>query len=187
MKQRCDRLDKAIREGRLLRRAWVDGNRACLLGTLAPECLPERASEACPPSVAPLWFAQLMPWIDDSTSDEGWLALMKRFAAAARQWSRLTPAQWEQIRVDWLCDDVLPTGLPLVDRVRRALRGDGSLERAAADAVRGAEKARLAGEWVLSHRLCVAGYAPWPYRAVVFVRRETVDCLVKALLDRIQA
>jgi len=173
-----DRLDLYIEEGRLIRHAWTreeEGrHHACLLAALAPETGEVESADACPADLMPVWLAHVTVWLDDAGTEEAWSGHVRRYASLARRWHVLDKETWEQVRVDWLTDDVLPEALAhvtvdewgvreAVEGVRRALRGDGDLDAAAAeaDAADAAEWATTAaGESPLRRR--VRGVtAPW--------------------------
>jgi hypothetical protein len=109
MTERCARLDTFIEEGRLIRGDWEenrDGREyVCLLVALSPEVvsvspysgLPEANIEECPADVMPAWLANLTPWIDDTGTEEEWPTVIQRYAALAKRWGVLYPAEWEQL------------------------------------------------------------------------------------------
>ena len=97
--ERLDRLDALIREDRIIRGAWTERDRACLLAALAPEAGKAQSASTCPAEVMPEWLAHLTPWIDDAPSEEAWPALVRRYAALARQWHVLDAAGWERARI----------------------------------------------------------------------------------------
>lgn len=97
--ERLDRLDTMIRENRIIRGAWTERDRACLLAALAPEAGKAQSASACPAEVMPEWLAHLTPWIDDAPSEEAWPALVRRYAALARRWHVLDTAAWERARI----------------------------------------------------------------------------------------
>lgn len=206
MTERCDRLDAAIRDGRLIRNAWTVGeNRVCLLAALSPECAVTERSTDCPAEVAPRWLAELTPWIDDNGSDRAWPAMVRRYAAVARRWHALTPEAWERVRVDWVCDDVLPEALShvvfdehgacqAVEAVRRALREGSDINApigVAAQVARAAHGARrLSAAWAAESAFAArARDTVWAMRATLAAPhpRLAVDHLTAALLGRIEA
>lgn len=107
--ERCDLLDQYIAEGRLLRDTWQrveDGRQyACLLTAISPEALDIAKSGAwsspafaCPASVMPRWFADLVPWLDDAGSLAKWPSVIRRFAASFRR--PRSPEDWEALETD---------------------------------------------------------------------------------------
>jgi hypothetical protein len=95
-------LDTLIAEERLIRNAWAGKDAkgretACLLAALAPETALETDAGACPATVMPAWLAHLTPWMDDSGSLAAWPAMVRRYAALARRWHVLSPAQWYRL------------------------------------------------------------------------------------------
>ncbi len=97
--ERLDRLDALIREERIIRGAWTERDRACLLAALAPEAGKAESASACPAEVMPRWLAHLPPWLDDAPSEQAWPALVRRYAGLARRWGALDAAAWERARV----------------------------------------------------------------------------------------
>jgi hypothetical protein len=99
--ERLDRLDTYIREGRLLRRAWIreEGGRACacLLAALAPEVGAQEDPQACPVALMPSWFACMTVWLDDAGSDAAWPAMVVRYASLARRWDILDHVAWRRL------------------------------------------------------------------------------------------
>lgn len=99
--ERLDRLDTYIREGRLLRRAWIreEGGRAraCLLAALSPEVGAQEDPHACPAALMPSWFACMTVWLDDAGSDAAWPAMVVRYASLARRWDVLDDVAWRRV------------------------------------------------------------------------------------------
>lgn len=98
---RCDRLDKMIRENRIVRHKWGDGKeRACLLLALVPECDGGSAGgdpRMCPANVLPWWMAHLVIWIDDAPSAGRWRDIITSFASLVRRSGSMPPAAWRRL------------------------------------------------------------------------------------------
>jgi hypothetical protein len=93
-----DRLDQYIAEDRLIRNAWTEGtDRACLLAAIAPVTGEKQEASACPSTIMPEWLARLTPWMDDRGSLDAWPGMVRRYAAVARRWHALTPADWRKL------------------------------------------------------------------------------------------
>lgn len=107
--QRIERLHTFIAEDRLIRKTWTgekDGwETACLLAALSPEVGEARDISACPADVMPLWFAHLVPWMDDEGSLAAWPGMVRRFADLASRWHALNEDQWTRLdyRVRSIC------------------------------------------------------------------------------------
>lgn len=97
--ERLERLDAMIRENRIIRCAWTERDRACLLAALSPEAGQAQSASACPAEIMPEWLAYLTPWLDDAPSEEAWPALVRRYAALARRWHALDADGWERARI----------------------------------------------------------------------------------------
>jgi hypothetical protein len=65
MQERCERLNRMIESGDVIRRAW--------------------AAE-----LMPAWLAELTPWLDDEGSEEAWPGLIRRYARCASHFHNLT-------------------------------------------------------------------------------------------------
>lgn len=127
---RFDRLDTFIREGRIVRNVWGDGQeRACLLLALAPEVGSDGNIDACPASVLPPWLAELTPSIDDNVADADWLDIIATYARVVRLGSeRLDAAGWRRVLARFMISilDDLPGEHPakVAAMWRRVLDGD---------------------------------------------------------------
>lgn len=108
-KERCDRLDQMIQEGRLLRNSWkstdeLGREHACLIVALSPEVADAidnyraHPPAACPAWLMPTWLADCVPSIDDNGTEQEWEATVRRFASLARRWWVLGPDDWEIAR-----------------------------------------------------------------------------------------
>lgn len=80
-------------EGRLIRGEWSDTDDAgrpllCLYTALVGDS-DSRPAE-CPARVAPRWLAYLLPFIDDSGSESTWDATVRRVAALAPSFGKLS-------------------------------------------------------------------------------------------------
>lgn len=93
---RADRLDRFIKENRLIRRSFGDGKeRACLLSALAPEVVGTGHPTAnCPAELMPRWFAEVTPIIDDAGSEKKWKGVVTRYAELAHRWHILSQEEW---------------------------------------------------------------------------------------------
>jgi hypothetical protein len=101
IKQRFNRLDRMIKQGKMIRQSWNDftqgEERACLLAAISPEAGEKQTSEACPTSVLPAWFAYLTPSMDDNGTLDAWPAFIKRYAMVVRKASSvLDAAGWRR-------------------------------------------------------------------------------------------
>ena len=99
LEQRFDRLDTFIKEGRLVRKRWGDGQEhACLLLALVPEVGAGGALERCPASVLPGWLGALTPAIDDNGSPGAWPGMVQRYATVVRRGAvTLDDAGWRHV------------------------------------------------------------------------------------------
>ena len=104
LKQRFDRLDSMIAEGRLLRKQWTESGeegkeRACLLAALSPEVAKSHSSGSCPADIIPAWLAQLTPAMDDNGTLGEWSAFVRRYSQVIRSASeKLTEEQWNRVQ-----------------------------------------------------------------------------------------
>jgi hypothetical protein len=130
---RFDRLDRFIREDRVIRGEWGDGQeRACLLLAIAPE-VGYGDIDACPAGVIPPWLAELTPSIDDKVAAEDWSDIISTYARVVRSGSeRFDAAGWRRVLARFMLSvlgDVAEHDTAgVVDRVsalwRRVLDGD---------------------------------------------------------------
>jgi len=99
------RLDAAIVAGDVIRGEWTrteDGReRACLLASLAPACGVRKSAAACPAEVLPAWFAECVPWIDDSGSEAAWGGMIRDFADLLRDSVDAQPELWARLHLRW--------------------------------------------------------------------------------------
>lgn len=169
--ERLDRLDALIRENRIIRGAWTERDRACLLAALAPEAGKAQSASACPAEVMPAWLAHLTPWIDDAPSEEAWSALVGRYAALARRWHVLDTAAWERARIGVLIAIVTESRQHVLPHESRALAAiDGVL----AWLRRGApEDERLAALWAAEAAQTWA--ATWAARSAAETARSAAE------------
>jgi hypothetical protein len=125
--ERIDRLDRVIRENRLIRGKWTAGHgRACLLAALSPEAGAAQSAAACPAELMPPWLAYLTPWLDDAPSADAWPHIVRRYASLARRWHVLDGRAWDRARIGAL--------LAIVEEAR-AHAGDDAIPLAAIDGV----------------------------------------------------
>src|ERR1041385_8675941 len=97
IKARFARLSRLIREDKIIRQQWTDGERVCLLAGLSPEVAEKKDSAACPASVVPPWFAHLTPSMDDNGTAEAWPAFVRRYARVVRKAAlELDAAGWRR-------------------------------------------------------------------------------------------
>jgi hypothetical protein len=88
LNDRFDRLCFFIKESRLIRNEWGDGQeRACLLVAIAPEVGENGDTDRCPAYVLPRWMAHLTPDIDDNGSMDAWPKMVERYATVVRRGS----------------------------------------------------------------------------------------------------
>lgn len=202
--ERLDRLETMIRENRIIRGAWTEGqDRACLLAALSPEAGAKQTAHACPAEVMPAWLAHLTPWLDDAPSEEVWPALVRRYAALARQWHVLDAAGWERARIGALisivsearahCPQHETQTLAAIDGVLAWLRrGAPASERLAA-----LWAAEAAGEWTswAAAAAKAAGASAWAAgasaeaaekAAATAARAEASDRIAIGVLDAIE-
>lgn len=96
-----ERLDKYIREDRLIRGEWAGEKNgkatACLLAALSHKAGEDASPASCPSTLMPAWFAYLTPWIDDSGTIEHWPDVVKRYASLAHRWHVLTKEDWQRL------------------------------------------------------------------------------------------
>jgi hypothetical protein len=99
LNERFDRLDTFIEQGRLVRKAWGDGQgRACLLLALAPEVGAEGAVERCPAYLIPAWLAYLTPGLDDNGTEAAWPTMVRRYSIVVRRGATtLDDAGWRRV------------------------------------------------------------------------------------------
>lgn len=136
--ERFDRLDTMIREGRVIRKAWSEGQeRACLLAALSPEAGQAQSALSCPADVIPPWLAYMTPSMDDNGTAEAWPAFVQRYATVVRRGAEaLDTAGWRraEYRVRALCvreamahtdnADVLAACQTVVSLCDRVVSGD---------------------------------------------------------------
>jgi hypothetical protein len=96
------RLSKFIAEGRIIRKAWVGTDAqgretACWLAALSPTVGQTGDAGVCHAAIMPSWLAYLVPWMDDSGSEEKWPDFLVRFACIMRRTPQLTQAQWSAL------------------------------------------------------------------------------------------
>lgn len=155
---RWERYEQMRREGRLLRTAWTDHDRACWIAALSPEAGKARDAAACPAEVMPVWLAYLTPSVDDNVSSPAWPEMARRYGACARGWHRLDDAAWRRVegavRLTSLAVAHEAVSLdewgviPAIDDVVRLLREGGDPEEwAAAEAAAWAAAEAVGDAW----------------------------------------
>jgi hypothetical protein len=156
---RCDALDRAIDEGRVIWGDWTreeDGRHlACLLAHLAPECGETRDASACPGDVLPPWLAHLTPWMDDNVSDAYRPALWREYARVVRRAAILTADDWR--RLDYAARAIA---------VRDARPHAEGSQLAAIDGVLALLDRGAAGDWPSDDEMEQAARATWMAYAV---------------------
>lgn len=100
-----DRFESYLAEGRLIRNAWTSVDEqgratACALAALFDAVAKEESWTACPADALPRWFAALVPWMDDSGTDEKWAGYMARLSKTLRV--QRTAAQWDSSKFSML-------------------------------------------------------------------------------------
>jgi len=99
------RLDRAIAADTMIRGEWTrtekGRKRACLLAALVPACGVERTAAACPASVLPPWFAECVPWIDESGTVAAWPEMVRTFADLLRDSVGATRELWVRLNLHW--------------------------------------------------------------------------------------
>lgn len=104
-------LQLALTEGRLTHGSWTrtdaDGRQLlCILAAMSPEVAQAENANACPANVAPLWLANLLPWMDDAPSNAYRPEVWRRVADLQARWVALWPAGWPEAasrRADLRC------------------------------------------------------------------------------------
>lgn len=186
LNDRFDRLDCFIEQGRLVRKAWGDGQeRACLLLALAPEVGTDGVMSRCPASVLPPWLAELTPGLDDNGTEAAWPAMVRRYAAVVRRGAEtLDDAGWRRVLARFMIA-VLAEATPhdssgSCQRVSalwsRVLHGDEPGEEEWQVAVKAA---RAGAAWAAAREAAAAEAATWAVRAAW-------DRITTALLDAIE-
>lgn len=124
-------------EGRIIRDKWSDTDEQgrqllCLYTALAGD--PDARPESCPAHLCPRWLAYVLPWMDDSGTEEAWPSVVSRVAALAPRLGGLSGERGDRLRSRWLMtvlDEALshaPEGqhVKAVQRVQALLERHGS-------------------------------------------------------------
>lgn len=93
----------ALDAGLLIRHQWHADDYVCLLLALAPECRTEEGGDPsrCLAEHAPLEWAYLTPWIDDSGSAAVWPSMVREYAEVTRLLVAMPREQQMRLNYTW--------------------------------------------------------------------------------------
>lgn len=168
-----------LAEGRLIRGAYAqtaEDGRQLLCALTALYDNPDARPGQCDAHLCPKWLQHLLPWLDDSGTEERWPEFMRRLAAIAPRFAGMDEATSRKLDltcrrialIEALPRDAAGVVQPVIDLIDRELHGDAPTTQ----------------EWA-SAREAVAS-AEWAAAARASASAEAADRMIDAMLAEME-